>query len=656
MSILAGHDLEMSLGGSTIFSGVSCRLEDGQCIGLVGPNGCGKTTLLRLLSNELTPDVGNVTLAKGRSLAYLPQQPTPPPGKTVRQWLLSAFEDVFALERQLSEVNERLGHCSAEDPDLASLLSQQVRLQDQFEAANGYEVEHRVERTLTSLGLPEDYWEEPAEHLSGGEKSRADLARTLVGDAQVILLDEPTNHLDLQAIEWIESFLQTSKRAVVVVSHDRYFLDRVADSIWEMRAGQLTAFGGNYSAYRRQRSEQDSRARKEVDAFQQDVRRQETFIRRNIASGGTASKQAQSRRKQLERRLTGPSPKAPPPERQTTRLHLGTPARSGEYLLELHDVAVGYPSDVDGAQPAQSDAVIRDLRLELRRGDKLGVVGPNGCGKTTLLKLIADELPPLRGQIRPGHNVELGWFRQEAEDLDPESPAVVVAQEAAPKDKLQRIRNVLGSLGLSGSKQETPVGKLSGGERARVSLARVILRQPNLLLLDEPTNHLDFAARHALEDALAAYEGSLVVVSHDRYFIDRVVTRTLLLEHAGGTARVLPGNYTDMKEKLETEAEEARVEAKQLEQERRARERKKAGGRKAKAARPQAAPRKKRRPLEELEATIIEQEGRRAELTSKLSKEEIWQDPQQARSLQEELASLEAELEGLNEEWELWAG
>ncbi len=649
MSHLSARDVEIHHGGHAVLEGVSCAIEEGVLAGLVGANGCGKTTLLRVLAGELAPDVGSVALARGRTIAYLPQHPIPPPGKTVRAWALDAFAQVFELEERLEALGEEFAAAAGDAEQTARLADRQERLQAKFEAAGGYEIETRVETALSALGMPADRWGDDAAELSGGEKSRVALARAIAQEPDVMLLDEPTNHLDLSALEWFESFLLKTKSSVVVVSHDRYFLDRVARAIWEIRAAGLTVFDGNYSKYRELRSAADDRARKEVAEHKRQLRRDGEFIRKNIGAGGTASKQAQSRRKQLALRLSKADVKGPPPaEGARPAFSLGLAARSGDCAIELDGARAGYGTDGEG------DTIINGVSFELQRGEALGILGPNGCGKTTLLRLLASELEETGGRVRRGHKVAVGYYRQEAEDLPPDATALEAAHEVDPKRTLQEVRDLLGAFGVSGDKQEdTRVGDLSGGERARVSLVRVILGRPNLLLLDEPTNHLDIGARHSLEEALRGYGGTVVVVSHDRWFLDQIADKVLAFSDLGVAPRLHLGNYTAMRERLAAEEAEVKRAEEERERARRAEERKRATAMRKKAA--PADAKKKRRSLEELEARIMELETRREELYAAMSDEATYKEPDRLRDARDEIGRIDADLVELNDEWELWA-
>jgi ATP-binding cassette subfamily F protein 3 len=550
-------------------------------------------------------------------------------------WVLDAFEDVARIERELEALHEKLATAGA---DVEKLMEKEARLRERFEQLGGWDVERRAEAALTALGVDPARFHDDPRQMSGGERARVALARALVREPEVLLLDEPTNHLDLSALEWLEERIASGKESFVIVSHDRYLLDAVCTEIWELRRGRIQCFEGNYTEFREKRELEDERLRHEREKFDRWAAKEMDFIRRNIA--GQKTRQAKGRKKILARRFED-APDEVPEDGRGPGLRFEETARAGEIALALEKVDAGF----EGEEP-----LVRALDLEVRRGERLGIVGPNGCGKTTLLRAIAGELPA-RGRVRFGANVKLGYYRQEGEDLPADASGVSAAHDARPTATIEEVRDLLGALGLSGEKQETRCADLSGGERARVSLARVILARPNVLLLDEPTNHLDVGARHALESALVGFEGAIVTVSHDRWFLDEVATRILSIEARRAPPRQFSGGWTDYRIRRAAEERAARRAADEAKAREREREREK-------AARERAAPRpsvKKRLSLGQVEARIMTLEDERKALHASLGQEETYRDPTKIKTAKDALERVEAELKELEAEWERYA-
>ena len=639
MTLLSVHDLHVHFGQTQILGGITCTLEPGDRVGLVGPNGAGKTTFLRCIAGELEPDKGQVARAKHVKLGYLPQRPDPPAGVSVIRWVLDVFGDVVEIEEKLEKIHDELA--TAEGENLEKLLAKEARLREELEHKGGYTLEQRAEAALSALGLPESKFHALAESLSGGERSRAALARALVREPDVLLLDEPSNHLDLAALEWLEERLQKGKESLVIVSHDRYFLDALATSVWEVRRTKLTTFPGNWTDYREQRIAADEKASSDKEKFDRFVDKEEDFIRRNLA--GQKTRMAKSRRKRLVKIRQGGVPTGAPTEMRGPALRFDEVARSGEIALLVTALRAGY-----GERPD----LFRDANLELRRGERVGIVGPNGCGKTTFLRVVTGNLEAREGRVKPGANVKLGYYQQEGEDLPQNKTAIDATHDVKPTATLQEIRDLLGSFGLTGEKQETLCHKLSGGERARVSLARVILSKPNVFLLDEPTNHLDASAREALEDALTGFDGSLITVSHDRYFLDEVCTRILAFDTPGGSPRSFPGNYTDYKLRIAKEQADLKAEETARDEAQRERDRQKS---KRETAKPKPPAKRKKRTLAEVEARLIELEEERKAIHVLLADEAVYKVAAKLKETQASLWRVESELKECEAEWEAYA-
>jgi ATP-binding cassette subfamily F protein 3 len=666
MPLLSFTGIERHYGTQEVLRGAAAAVEPGDKVALVGPNGSGKTTLLRVLGGLERPDAGTISLVRGTTLGYLPQRPEPPEGATLRAWVMSAFERAKAVERELEAVHEALAGASGGEVD--RLLERQSHLETELERRGGWDVERRAEAILSGLGFRAEQLDQPASSMSGGEKSRGALARILCEEPDLVLLDEPTNHLDLAMLEWLEDWLAAAHETVIVVSHDRRFLDKVATKVFALDRGKLVCYDGNYSRYLELRAERIARALKEREQFEARVEKEREFIRRFKA--GQRAREAAGREKRLEREILerGDGPLVEQTGANKVKsFEMGEVRRSGHEVVRAKGLAFAYP----GAAP-----LFERLDLDVVRGERVGVIGPNGSGKTTLFKVLAGDVAPSAGEVKLGVNLDVGFYRQDGEDLDPAKSALDEAHDAAPRLDLEKVRGALGRFGLSDEEQLKKTGALSGGERARVILAKLFLRRANLLLLDEPTNHLDLESREALEEALEEFDGTLVCVSHDRFFLDRVATRLVVFGEPGGV-RLFTGNYSRWKERRAEDAraaKAAREESERRERERarakEARERERpapaaaapapAGPASRPAAAPSAAPAaarrvKRRYTFEELERRIVAAEERQRAVEAGLADPRSARDFQKLKDLSVELELIKKELAALNAEWETWA-
>ncbi len=503
----------LSFAGRQVLRGVSLQHNPGEKLVLVGRNGSGKTSLLRVIAGELEPDRGAVTRGSGLAVARLEQILTAPPSMTALDYCLSAWPRLQAVEEEL--------HALQTGPDAGDVatLSRIHTLQEEYERLDGYRARPRAEAALAGLGVARSLALRPLGELSGGERTRVALARALLAPAELLLLDEPTNHLDLVGAAYLAEELARRERALLLVSHDRELIDRLGCDILELHGGRLERYGGGYARYRRHREERRAQARRAWELQQREIARQEEFIRRNMA--GQNTRQAQARQLLLDRmeRLEPPEPDMPP-----SPLRWREVSRSGGRVVEVEELAVGW-----GQAP-----VLQQVSFLLRRGERLAVVGRNGAGKSTLLRTIAGVLPALAGVVRFGSGVVPGYYDQEQADLPSDATVLEVLAEARPDWTPAEGRAWAGRFGFPGEAAEAVCGSLSGGERSRLALARLIAGEPNLLLLDEPTNHLDLATCEVLEEALLDYPGALLLVSHDRRLVERVATDVLLLD--GGRA------------------------------------------------------------------------------------------------------------------------
>ncbi|MBI2829117.1 MAG: ABC-F family ATP-binding cassette domain-containing protein [Acidobacteria bacterium] len=522
-------DLTKSFGDRVLLDRVTWQIDDGDRVGLCGPNGAGKTTLLRMLSGDEELDSGTIVTPANLTIGYLPQDGLIHAGRTVFEEASSAFQPLLDLKSEMHDIEHRLGDASVPEHEHEAMLARYSDLQDRFRLSNGYNMDLRIATVLRGLGFDQDDVHRPADTFSGGWQMRIALAKLLLGRPNLLLLDEPTNHLDLDARNWLEGYLAAYPYAVILVSHDRYFLDAVVTRITDLNLRKLTDYVGTYSQYVGQRDAMLERLRQAKRDQDEEVARVKMFIDR-FRYQATKAAQVQSRIKQLEKVV----PIEVPPERK--RIHFKFPAcaKSGRTVLELKHLRKAYGDLV----------VFRDLSLHIERGDRIALVGPNGAGKSTLMRMLSGEEALDSGSRTVGHQVVMEYFAQdEATRLNPALTVYETLQTGSPHDMVPAIRNILGGFLFSGDDVYKKAGVLSGGERTRLAVARMLLRPSNTLLLDEPTNHLDLDSKDVLLEALEDYGGTLVIVSHDRYFVEKLATKIIEIGH--GEAVVYPGTYEE---------------------------------------------------------------------------------------------------------------
>ena len=535
MPIVSVIQLGKSYGAELVFAGVSFQIDEQDRIGLVGPNGAGKSTLLNLLAGREEPDEGTVAIARNTRIGYLTQTTNFQPQNSLREEMLTVFAEVRDWEHNLSELALQLATPSAQDDSVLheQLLTRYDELQTHFEHAGGYTYENRVDQVLDGLGFTREQQETPVMQLSGGQQTRAALAKLLLQEPDLLLLDEPTNHLDLAALEWLETYLAGWKGAMIVVAHDRYFIDKIVTRTIEIAFGRIEEYPGNYTKYLRLREERMERRMREYEAQQAHIARTEEFIRRYKA--GQRSREARGRQKLLDRLKRVERPQDFP----EMRFEFSSVVDSGQVVLSTQKLAIGFlPSDRQG----EPTVLVRVADLELLRGDRVGLLGPNGAGKTTLLRTIIGEIPPASGHVYPGHNVRMGYYSQTHSGLNAHTTVVDEIRQMSSLSE-DGARSFLARFLFSGDDVFKSIGALSGGERSRVALAKLTLQGSNFLVLDEPTNHLDLQSRQFLEEVLSEFEGTLVFVSHDRYFIDSLATKVWVIED--GVLIPYMGNYTE---------------------------------------------------------------------------------------------------------------
>ena len=531
MSIVVAEDLAKYFGAQDIFSGISIQIHHGDKVALVGANGVGKTTLLRIIAGLEAPSSGRLSMAKTLRTGYLSQRADVQAGGTLYEQMAGVFADLRVQQEQLHQLEQEM----ADPGRRGKAMVRYGEALQLFELAGGYTYEQKIKRVLMGLGFAEADFEKPLALLSGGQRTRAQLARLLLLNPDLLLLDEPTNHLDLQATEWLEEYLGQWKGSLMVVAHDRYFLDRVANRVWGMSFGALEQFRGNYSHYVEVRAERQNTRQAEFEAQREYIARTEEFVRRYKA--GQRSREARGR----EQRLGRVKRLEPPRQHKAIQFQLSSKVRGGNNVLATRRLRVGY------------DRPLIDCPdLLLLRGERAALLGPNGCGKTSFLKTIVGEIPTLAGEVKVGTNVQVAYFAQGHEDLREQS--TVLEQILEVKDlPIEKARGFLGRFLFSGDDAFKPIFNLSGGERGRVALAVLALQGANFLLLDEPTNHLDMQSQELLEQVLQDFDGTLLFVSHDRYFIDALATQVWVVED--GRLLVYSGNYSAYVEQLRAEKE-----------------------------------------------------------------------------------------------------
>jgi ATP-binding cassette subfamily F protein 3 len=634
MSILTATNLGKYYGADDIFESITVEIPHKARIALVGPNGAGKTTLLNILIGADSPTAGNVTIAKGLRIGFLPQRPELAGSHSVWEEMLGAFESLLQMEAQLGELEHRL----AEAPEDDGLLHRYGDLQHRFEEAGGYTYEVRIRMILQGLSFSPDDFDRPLTQLSGGQKTRALLGRLLLNNPDLLVLDEPTNHLDIAAVEWLEHFLRDFPGAVLAVSHDRYFMDVFASTIWEMDFGEIEVYRGNYSHYAQQREDRHERRLKEYEAQQEFLAKEEDYIRRNIA--GQNTRQAKGKLRRLETMQKRGKIISRPKTRRSMYLRMGNTMRSGDKVLMTYGLSVGYP---DAKAP-----LFRSPDITLYRGEVAALIGPNGVGKSTFLKTVLGQLQPLAGESRIGASVDIGYFAQAHERLNPKNSVMDEIMLVKPMP-VSEARNYLGKFLFTGDDVFRPVSTLSGGERGRVALAKLALAGANFLLLDEPTNHLDIESQEILQNVLADFDGTVLLVSHDRYLIDALATQIWAAEP--GKLTVFNGNYHEFaaaRDSQQTPAEAARTGGD---------ERDKRNG----SSEPE--PRKKhglnpyqlRQRLEKVEGRIHALETQLAGLTDAIAQASAAGDAARINTLGAAYTQAEADLHAALEEWETLA-
>ncbi|MDB5338241.1 MAG: transporter related protein [Planctomycetaceae bacterium] len=631
MILLTVRDLARQFDSDPVFSNVTFDLRPGEKIGLVGPNGAGKSTLINILAGLDDADVGTVERHSATRIAMLEQHAEFSAERTLLDEAKSGLGPLYALQEEAEE----LAHKMAEDADAASLERLHKRydiVQAELHRLDAYNLDHRVDQVLQGLGFSPDQYDRPSTQFSGGQQNRILLARLLLAAPNVMLLDEPTNHLDIDATEWLENYLANSDQALIVVSHDRYFLDKVTNRILEMHRHQITDYPGNFSAYWGQRAERMLVQQRAWEKQQEEIADLTDFIRKNAY--GQLATQSKDREKKLARIERIERPK----DFQTFSMGFPKATRTADHVIETLNVTQGFGTPL-----------FEDVTLRIRRGERIGIFGPNGSGKTTLLRTMLGELPPQKGTVRIGNGVNIGYFDQKLESVSADADMIeAIRPRHKPEITPGTLRDVLGRFGLKGDMVFQKVSLCSGGERSKVALARLAMLDINVLVLDEPTNHLDLWACEALEAGLKSFNGTLIFVSHDRYFLDRVATHVISID--SGKVEYFEGNYSDYHALKKIRAEEAA--------ERAAAKAKPAAVSADKSDRggPDKSVKRKRqfayRRVDEIEADIAKHEELIAKLQADMVDPEVLRDGRRAKQVFDDLNTSQAELAQLYAHWE----
>ena len=628
MIILQGKNLKKSYITNLIFENLDFHIQEGEKVGLVGPNGTGKSTLFRCITGEDSFDEGQLQMSARHSMGYMEQMPEFAPNFTLLDAVMEMFNDIFAMRDQLRQLELEMG--GVEGDALEKLLEEYSALTHRYEDLGGFSCESRAKGIIKGLGFTDADFSREIACFSGGEKTRASLARLLVREPDLLLLDEPTNHLDLEALDWLETYLRNYRGAVLVISHDRYFLDQVTTRTMELNQHALKSYGGNYSRYLVLKAEQEMAQMRAYEKQQAEIARTEEYIRKYKA--GIKSKQARGREKQLSRleRLEGVQ------SDKSMLLHMHEVSGTGEVVLEIRDLAMAYPDKV----------LFSGFTDTIYKGEKVGLIGGNGVGKSTILKIIIGHLQPTGGTVHLGARVKMAYYDQEHRQLNPDNKIIdeIVYQYDVT---LREARDLLAQVMFFGEDVEKRIGDLSGGEKARVALLKIILDKPNFLIMDEPTNHLDISSKEIVEQFLEEFPGTVFMVSHDRYLLDAICTRTIVLEDQKFSAYL--GNYSYYRqkraelerlarEKQEEEAQRSKSQAKQ--------------GKAAVVEKPKINKSKVRKEIEQLEEQIQAGELRAAELSELLADGATYQDEEKSRLFVAEYKQLEERIPAWYEAWE----
>lgn len=639
MILLQAEHIHKAYGIDVILQDVSLQIQTGERVGLVGVNGAGKSTLMKIVAGQLSYDSGIIRIPKEVALGYLAQNSGLESQNSIWAEMLLVFSDLQKEEVELRKLEALMGDATvlANERRYHQILEDYSRRSEAFKERGGYSYEASIRGVLHGLRFAEMDYQTPIKTLSGGQKTRLALAKLLLQSPELLLLDEPTNYLDIETLTWLENYLQNYRGAVLIVSHDRYFLDKLVNVVYEIERNRATRFSGNYSRFLDLKAASLEQELKKFEKQQDEIARLEDFIARNLARAST-TKRAQSRRKTLEKIDRMDKPIA---HSKSANFSFDISKMSGHVVMKASGLSIGYPDSV----------LSRSLSFEMEREERVALVGPNGIGKSTLLKTIIGQLPQLAGSFQMGSNVMIGYYDQEQRHLHSDKTILAEIWDDYPLMPEKEVRTLLGNFLFSGDDVQKKISELSGGERARVSLVKLLLKQANFLIFDEPTNHLDILSKEVLENALFDYPGTILFVSHDRYFLNKIATRVLEISSEGVTSYL--GNYDYYVEKKQELAELAAEQAIAIAAKKGAaasEPQEKSSYEQDKDAKRRERQRQKR--LEEIETAITQREQAIASLEEELCLPEVYSDHVQANERNEQIRQAKTEMEAFYEEWQ----
>jgi len=635
MILMQLNKITKHFGAEEILHNINLEIKSQDRIAIVGRNGAGKSTLLKIMADELDYTTGDLFKPKDLTVGYLEQQPTITTSQTIWREMLDVFQHLMIKEKELRDIEAKLQYISEQSgAEQVHILETYDRLQQTFEQEGGYQYETEIKTVLTGLDFPSRMHNTPIHTLSGGQKTRLSLGKLLLQKPDLLILDEPTNHLDIDTMSWLEDYLATYPGAIVIVSHDRYFLDKTVSTVYEISRHHSKKYIGSYSKYLEQRQKDYERELKAYEHQQQEIEKMEDFIQRNLVRAST-TKRAQSRRKQLEKmdRLSRPQG-----EESSAQFSFQIQKKSGHDVLKVHDLAFGYDPD---------HLLFKRVNLHINRGERIALIGPNGIGKSTFLKILLGHITQSSGHIQLGTNVQIGYYDQEQATLTTSNTVLQELWDNYPEVNEKDIRTVLGNFLFSGDDVLKPIHTLSGGEKARLALAKLMMQKANLLILDEPTNHLDIDSKEVLEVALSNFPGSIIFVSHDRYFINKITDQVVDMQSDGVTLYL--GDYDYFIEKKQEQAERKQLTENHIETKENKKE-KTLSFHEEKAI--QREQRKKQRQIIQLENQITELEIELEHVEEKMTQPDVFQDHEKSLELSTEAKHIKDEMEQLMNTWE----